>query len=423
MPIFYRHGYLPRPLMYGSPSPFMYGPALFLNNAAILNQTQNTGNIDINIMRRTNGPSELTASDIAFLKTKISMLNDIYNIILTNLCNKRNGTLDLRGGTLLAKIQSELNTSVTNHTKELCLSGSAAVLTYGTTIPNPDAIGANLVRDAATRAAAVVPLVVGNIGVAAAAVVATITVAAGYTATQVAAAGVVNVAIQAAVLVVGANAVTVSNAAIAAAAPFNVPVPAIPGAPGAIVNNKLPNGDCITPMFSPAQLQTLITDMDNNNFLGKACLYKDNTGRYRTNINILGGALGDNLGDTSDTVANSQNMSFINLKDIMQENSERSESSTMLCVQIDGKVKCSNLKKQSNVTNRKCDFCDKWTNERKMFRSVINDLLNAGNMDNTYELMKESSHLLPSAIMNQEQYHQFFSKIEEYKKARREGQL
>jgi hypothetical protein len=435
MPIFYRNRYLPRPI-YGLSSPFMYGPTLFLNNPAILNQTQNTGNIDINITKRTDGTSELTATDIAFLRTKISMLNNIYNIILKHLCIKRSSSSPIVYD-LLGNISGELygpnqDPSVKDHTKELCLSGSAAVLTYGTTAPNPAARGANLVRDAATAAAAAAapPATAASVAAAALAQSALITVAVGYTVAEQGAAVAVNLAIAAEAVRAGGVAPTAASVvavALAAAAPHNVPVLAIPGAPGAVVNNKYPTGECITPMFSPTQLQKLITAMDTNNFLGKACLYKDSTRRYRTNINILGGAYGGAFGDAYEAVANSatnsKNMSFINLKDIMQENSERSESSSMLCVQIDGKLKCSNLKKQSNVANRKCDFCDKWTNERKMFRSVINDLLNAGNMDDTCELMKESSHLIPSVIMNQEQYHKFFSKIEEYKKARREGQL
>jgi hypothetical protein len=76
------------------------------------------------------------------------------------------------------------------------------------------------------------------------------------------------------------------------------------------------------------------------------------------------------------------------------------------------------MKKKESTTE--CEFCERWTRERNMFRSVLKDLLEASDFNNTFDLMSASAYLLPSAIMDQKQYEQFYTAIDAYKKAKKE---
>jgi hypothetical protein len=73
------------------------------------------------------------------------------------------------------------------------------------------------------------------------------------------------------------------------------------------------------------------------------------------------------------------------------------------------------LREKKYLSQHECQFCDRWSNERNMYRSVVKDLLVTQNMNEILDLMNLSVHLLPSAILNQNQYQSFFSAIDEYK--------
>jgi hypothetical protein len=395
-------------------APKILSPLGFVPQVIIGRPTINTGTIDINMMKKPIG-SEMTNDDIVYLKTKLGMLNNIYNIIIKHLCLKR--SFGNKGYPLLANIKAEIAASpyVANHSSELCLSGSARVTAASIpppAVPNPVGMAANSVRDATTTASRLVGASVASVAAASAAELVRLNaIRPALPALELAAATAVDGAVQAAAIVAAATTASIVTAATLSALVYN---PAVPPFPAPIVR-KNAFGQCITPVFDDAKLSLLINSMDTEPFLSKACLYNIG-GNYRVNTILKGGA--------SEEVSQDENSEFINLKDILQEKLPTTENISILCIKVNGKVQCTNLnKKQQNQQTqpRQCDFCERWVNERNMFRSVINDLLNAGNMNNSLELMTESAHLLPSAILNQNQYHKFFSAIKEYKKAKKTG--
>jgi hypothetical protein len=305
--------------------------------------------IDINIMKKRIG-SEILDADLPYFRTKLAMINEIYNIILKHLCLKRSDP-NPAAYPLIANITAEINASaVTNrHLRELCLSDSAAV--------------------AAARAAAPV--------------------------------------------------------APPGGAPVAPPVPPNPRIDPV-------TGNCRTAMFEPAKLANLVNSMDTDHFLSKACLVTFRGAHLPANVNIYGGHMTESDLDTdsdSETEYNLSAPNLINVKNIMQDNVESPDKSAILCVHSNGQLKCSvlNGKKSksgdSNSTNKSCEFCERWARERAMFKSVVQDFLHTPNVGQTLELMAESTHLLPSAIMNKSQYHNFFTAIEEYKKAKKNGAI
>jgi hypothetical protein len=391
---------------------------------------QNTNNINIDITKNPLG-TELTNNDITYLKGKLAMITDIYNIILKHLCHKRIQYIDQP--TLLFNIKQEISStpSVNNHASELCLSGSVGVTTatrVATATPPPTSAGAaaNLVRDTVVIASNLPGANVASVIADSAAELVRINAIGGITAAETNAATAVDAAVSTAGALPGATTISLATAATTAALVYN---PVAPRVPGSVVR-KNAMGQCITPMFEDAKLTSLINILDNHNFITKACLFKQ-SGRYKVNINFVGGGDQENV----------ENMELINLKDIMQENIQPPEKATILCIQANGQLKCAKLTNKKsvdttktidtnktiasdkNTKSRHCEFCERWTHERNMFKSVINDLLNAGNMNNTLELMSESSHLIPSAIMNQHEYHKFFSAIDKFKEAKKNGQL
>jgi hypothetical protein len=176
------------------------------------------------------------------------------------------------------------------------------------------------------------------------------------------------------------------------------------------IGNKV-DSSCTNSLFNKTNLMNSIQKMKDDKFLKKACIYK--TGD-KYNIKIK-------LGGTYDINSNDDKFKLIDLNKIIYENTSTHNRNSVLCIQVNDKLKCANSEKK--IQDRECKFCDIWTKERNLFRSVINDLVNANNMDNVLELIGESANLLPAVIMDQKQYHEFLSKIDEYKKAKKEGKF
>jgi len=162
-------------------------------------------------------------------------------------------------------------------------------------------------------------------------------------------------------------------------------------------------------MFDDAKLRTLITALYNDSFLKKACAYKitiDRWGRKisdsytnpNANVQVAGGVQFDK---------------FIDLFDILSEKNESVDPS-YVCLKYGNQLKCKEL----NVSVNKCTYCDKWVQERNMFRNVINDLINTSSFENKIKLMKDSSFLLPAIILGQTDYHNFKKIYEEFKQSK-----
>lgn len=156
---------------------------------------------------------------------------------------------------------------------------------------------------------------------------------------------------------------------------------------------------CDDPMFEDRKLRQLVNTMYNNAFLNKACLYKDKDGDYLVDVHIGG--------------SYKYSQQYININKILQEKLPSLYDQSFVCVQFENKMACANIKSEDE---RKCNFCEKWTMERNMFRNAVNDIINSSDLNKAIELMTASIHLLPSAILDQKQYNKFFLAIEEFKK-------
>jgi hypothetical protein len=474
------------------------------NNNNLNNNLNYNGDIDINIIKKKNG-SMLTPADTNYLKTKIHMLQIIFNIILNNLCFKNSNN----NNQLVNQIKNDIasNSTVSNHLSDLCLSGSNTVASASAAAVAPSVVQAANAIVTATTGVAVPPNTLIDVLVAAQAEVVRIEVIHGLKSDELVAAGAIYTAIEASVIasinadtnVIAAAAglgppamvtglittavntvtssikITIKNAITAAGAVTPIAVAAaITAATGIVAANpaktaantalgapptnatiltafnntpitvpfgsyivnaatgaarpyttapaivrKNPANQCFDPVFDDFKLHGLISSMRNNNFLRKACIYNSSRNGIDSNrikINFAGGASSSNSSNTQD-----ENFNFINLLNILKEKDQSPDKTAILCVQTNGKLKCSNIKKKESTTE--CEFCERWTRERNMFRSVLKDLLEASDFNNTFDLMSASAYLLPSAIMNQKQYEQFYTAIEAYKKAKKERSI
>ena len=73
--------------------------------------------VNIFIGKKSSG-SVLTDGNINYLKGKIILLNNVYNIIFKHLCHKKN--VD-RSWDVLAHVKADLLTQVPNHLNDFCL--------------------------------------------------------------------------------------------------------------------------------------------------------------------------------------------------------------------------------------------------------------------------------------------------------------
>jgi len=269
-----------------------------------MSNRRNPTNVDVNIRKKPGPNTEINDADLTYFRTKLPMINEIYNIILKHLCLKRSDP-NPASYNLINNINTEINASAIakDHNKDLCLSNSTAASASG---------------------------------------------------------------------------------------------------------RKDGSGNCRNYMFEPAKLTNLITSMDNNNFLSKVCLVAVKGAHLPANVNIYGGYIDPY-----------ERPNFIDVQNILEERVESPDRSAILCVNHNGNLQCSLFTNRNNSNNQTCKFCERWQIERAMFKSVIEDLLYTNNMDQSLELMAESTHLLPAAIMNRDQYNEFFNAIEEYKRSKR----
>lgn len=183
-----------------------------------------------------------------------------------------------------------------------------------------------------------------------------------------------------------------------------------------------------TQLFTNNELKNIIHTMKTDRFLHKACLYKNANGNFNIEVEIKQSNSGDGNGNES--------VVYLDIDEILKQNNLQIETNTY-CVRIGNKTTCTKNNKlveqpqklqqhlqshssqfhslQPPAVESNCDFCDKWTFERNMFREVLNDILTTDDPTHKLQLINASVHLLPSAILDQNTYHQFFTAIEKYK--------
>jgi hypothetical protein len=165
---------------------------------------------------------------------------------------------------------------------------------------------------------------------------------------------------------------TATTATTGTAAPATTPVPV-----------PIPSKKCKISMFDDDKLRTVINSMEIDRFLNKVCMYR----RMSISGDISNVQVAGNYNFMQSNM--SYNDNFIDIAQLLRE--------------------------KKYLSGDDCQFCDRWSNERNMYRSVVKDLLVTQNMNEILDLMNLSVHLLPSAILNQNQYQSFFSAIDEYK--------
>ncbi len=172
------------------------------------------------------------------------------------------------------------------------------------------------------------------------------------------------------------------------------------GAPAGTAPSK-----CSNPMFDPAKLASLAQSLYMNPFFNKACRYKHHiTGNFEPNVQIAGSVqIGSSYGN------------LLDIGQLLKETSTEPLNSTYVCFQKDSELVCAEM---SNNRKKKCTFCDKWTEDRNLFRRIMKELLGTTDSQVGLYLMEQSLNLLPSAILTQTQYNDFFSALEQYKKSR-----
>lgn len=147
-----------------------------------------------------------------------------------------------------------------------------------------------------------------------------------------------------------------------------------------------------------------IFDDTNNNFLNfakkfkRTCIFRNMNSHKNFNTNVIfeGGS-----------------MEYINLVDLF------SNKSSILYCKFDGsKYNCHN----SNNDDQ-CKFCNKWDEDNKIFKSIINDIISTKDVDKIVELIKSSFEFLPSIILSKDKYDKYNIYLEEYKKYKSEKKI
>lgn len=261
-----------------------------------------SGQIDVIISKKNTAP-ELTSNNVNYLKTKIAMLNDFYNIIFKHMCYRKNLS---SSHDVFTNVKADISLKYPNYLKDFCLGDNPSMINTTT-------------------------------------------------------------------------------------------------------------GLYINAMFDDNKLRSLINSMSVDRFLNKACLYRNTAGDYLVNVQVQnGGQTGYNPNFDPLSALNSEfDRRYLNIVDILKEEPNK-ETATILCVKINNNIKCAELN-----SNKSCSHCDRWSNERNIFRGVLKDLITTKDINQIFELMNASIHLLPAAILNQNQYHSFHNALEQYKQSRR----
>lgn len=406
-----------------------YGSKYSTNN---VQTTSKPNKIDIEIKKK-NITSSGKNADLQDLKTKIDKLNKIYNIIFKHVCmKKQNFSHDMYTGVDndLRKLYPEYDS------KEFCLGDMSPLENPPTgaisSVEQKVAQAALEAQRVALEAQAValgVALTPAQVAQAIAAVTSAQTALVQATA-AVALAQAALVAAQAAQTVApsvkaaqtvlqaqnvvqaaqnaqqaatdaqqaatdaqSATQVTRTGSVNTAARAVNTAQLAVQATPVPATSSTI--GTCVQPMFEKAKLNALIDNFFNNNYIYKTCSFRDANNNYPVNVTIKQG--GGNYKNPSEN-------NYIDLFCILKSKPL--------------KVDRSNDVYENTKEKELHNFSERWKQERDMFRNVAIDLLLTPDVNKQIPLMTSSSHLLPSVLLDQKEYNDFFQLYKEFKETK-----
>ncbi len=364
-------------------------------------QVSRQNKVDVKIGKKTVG-SALTDSNIQYLRGKISVLNQIYNIIFKHLCQKKN--VD-RNWDILHHVKADLNAQLPNYLNDFCLGSvnTPNLLIEATrqTLLKVDTANTDVekTKDAINNAKFYLIHINNDSSYIKKETEKKIeTELSKFTFDP--SNKVVNITIGNKQITTTESEVTLTIAAIKS---FIDDYNANPN------SYKQTKNTCNVSMFDDSKLTHLISSMYVDSLLNKACIYRQH--------NATGDIANVQVGGV-DFVYD-----LINVSELLKESNRTESKLNVLCVKHGTQMSCKNITIQSKNQNEgqkesqtHCFTCNKWSQEREMFRGVLKDLLMSQNINETFSLMNASVHLLPSAILNQSQYESFHSDLNEYKK-------
>lgn len=219
------------------------------------------------------------------------------------------------------------------------------------------------------------------------------------------------------------------------------------------------SGNCSKPMFTNDKLKEIVQTSRNDIFLSKACIYRRI--QYVSEIKqvnapgiivpgpfgpfILNRTLNMPIYDYKTvSVPKSSNViiqaggneefkmyinqllntddlkkeepKFINLFKLLKNSDEHK------CIHKNDHTMCVFITNDSN-NNTECQFCDRWTSERNEFKNAIKNMISTTDPNELSTTMNQTIKLLPSVIMNKNDYNDFFKSIDEYNQFKQNKQL
>ena len=132
------------------------------------------------------------------------------------------------------------------------------------------------------------------------------------------------------------------------------------------------NNQC-NDMFSDDKLRELINSIFNDAILSKVCHYKM----------INGQIFGENLKANVQFTGGGKQFNLINLNTIIKDSG-------------------------SNHNHKSCDYCNEWSEGRKLFKNQFINMLNS-DLNSNINLMIQSLDVLPTVMLDQEQYNKFYT--------------
>jgi hypothetical protein len=361
--------------------------------------------IDIFIGKKKRN-SNLTDGNIKYLKTKIDLLNKIYNIIFKHLCHKKNIN---RNWDLLSNVKADLNLILPNYLNDFCLGTVNSTSLNSTSIEllRLVLIKSNLSEKDNTINNAKAYIVEVNKNSSYIKRQSENDLEKSLNELKFDATNKLSTDTY--------NTDTKKTSVITSVNNFIVDAASLPYTPV-----KKTSTCSTSSMFDDNRLNTLINSMYIHGFLNKVCLYRNIS--KEANVQVAGFYQLQSQTQTQiqpQTQLDFDNM--INVNQILLDKSLKKNNNvlkeSLICIQKNNQLKCAAINTSNNQLNQ-CNYCEKWIQERNMFRRVLKDLLITQDMNQMIELMNASTYLLPAAILNQQQYHLFFTALDEYKKSK-----
>lgn len=158
-------------------------------------------------------------------------------------------------------------------------------------------------------------------------------------------------------------------------------------------------GNCIEPMFDNNRLLKIIQGIKNTpTKLAVVC-----SREIKIDIQFGGN--------------HNENHPFIDVLKLLQEKPSEQE---IICKKTDHGYHC-----EMKNSNERCNFCIKWSRDRKLFREVLMEMLNTNDFlsNNTLDMMESSVSLLPANLLEKDQYVKFNQSLIDYKEMKRQNRI